>query len=416
MRRALTAIWAVLSSRALPPLVCGVFLLTYIVIAFGTEDALIALMEVTRESLILSALLALIPLNSLCRMLTETDRYLKRRRLAAGEGAAAPEGLYDEAVQVPASSALGELQSRLDGFGYRCRLTERVLAASRGVSLFPVRMLFFLASFCLFSGILISLTTRVSHRMNVIEGEPLPTAKGDGGMVEKISLKPATGAILDKILAIEVAPSAAGDGAKVFGLYPPSLYRGYFVYPRYLGVAPGVLFSAPDLPAPYANLSALNVYPPGKEDRLEIPRTPYQIIFSMSAPPDGSDPFMTGRVAMRFKLLKGKEMLFEGELPVGQEFVRDGYRLSIPECRRMVTTDFIQDYGVLLVWASSLLYLVAACLWLPVRLFCPRREMVFAAGREVVQGLSRAEGGRRKHAGVFHEALDLLELRRSLDP
>src|ERR1035437_8179763 len=122
-------------------------------------------------------------------------------------------------------------------------------------------------------------------------------------------MKASSGSILDKNLAIEVAQSDAGDGSKVFGLYPPSLYRGYFVYPRYLGIASVVHFSAPELLSVYEKQSTLNIYPPGKEDRIELPGSPFHIVLNMAKPDDGSDPFMTGRITILFKFLKGKEVL-----------------------------------------------------------------------------------------------------------
>lgn len=83
--------------------------------------------------------------------------------------------------------------------------------------------------------------------------------------------------------------------------------------------------------------------------------------------------YMTGSVTFRFKLLKGKELLFEGITPGGKEFVRDGYRLALPDIRRLVVTDYIGDYGALLIWAAALLFASSACLWLPIRAFFPRR-------------------------------------------
>lgn len=412
MKRLLRSVWTILSSRALPPLVCGVFLLTYIVIAFGTDDALIALMEFTRKSVILAVLLALVPLNRLCRIILETERQLKRRRAIIGDGVDAQAGLFDDAVALPASNTFSELEARLGAVGYSCRRTENALTAWRGISIFPARLLFLAGTFCLFGGILISLTARTTYRMTVIEGEPLPTAKGGGGLVERISLTASSGAILDKILTMEVAPSAAGDGRKVFGLYPPSLYRGYFVYPRYLGFSPVIRFTAPGMLSVYENQSILNIYPPGKEDRLDIPGTSYRMVISMAAPEDGSDPYVSGRMTFMFKLLKGEEVLFAGNAPAGGEFARDGYRLAFLDCRRMVITDFIRDYGVLLIWLAAFLFSGAGCIWLPVRISTPRREMSFVSGPDVLQACSRAEGGRRKHAGIFHEALDLLEAGR----
>ena len=118
---------------------------------------------------------------------------------------------------------------------------------------------------------------------------------------------------------------------------------------------------------------------------------------------------MTGNFALRFKLLKGKEVLFSGNTPAGGEFVRDGYRLALPDIRRLVVTDYIRDYGVLFIWWSGLFFAAALTLWLPIRAFFPRREMLFRFDPDVTRAYSRTEGGTRKHAGIFHEALDLID-------
>jgi hypothetical protein len=117
---------------------------------------------------------------------------------------------------------------------------------------------------------------------------------------------------------------------------------------------------------------------------------------------------MTGNVTLQFKLLKGKELLFTGSAPPGGEFARDGYRLSFPEIRRLVITDYIGDYGVFFIWAASLLLVAAVIIWLPIRAFFPRQEMLFRLAPDGSTASSRAEGGARRHAGVFHEALDLV--------
>ena len=64
----------------------------YIGIAFFTEDALIALMELTRQSVFLVALLALLPLNSAGRIVIETRRFLLRQRTVSGDLADVPPG------------------------------------------------------------------------------------------------------------------------------------------------------------------------------------------------------------------------------------------------------------------------------------------------------------------------------------
>lgn len=415
MKRLLHAFLALGSSRVIPPLVIGFFFLLYIGIAFFTDETLIVLMAFTRKSFILAALLALIPLNSALRLLQETGRHLKMHKVLSGKTAVVMPELFDEAVELPASPALPELQGRLAAVGYKTHRSENALAAWRGASIFPARILFLAGTFCLFTGILISITTRTSHRQMVIEGEPLPTPEGLGGKVERIILANSSGSILSKTLTMEVASSNSGYGKRIFGLYPPSLYGGSFVYPRYLGLALLLRFSAPDMQTGYETHFFLNSYPPGKEDSVVIPGSPYRIVFSIPEPDAGSDryiSYMTGSITLQFKLLKGKEVLFTGSAPGGGEFVRDGYRLALPEISRLVVTDFIRDYGVLFIWAAALLFVAAGSIWLPIRAFFPRREMLFRYESDVIRACSRAEGGVRIHAGVFHEALDLLEMRR----
>lgn len=412
MKRLLRSIWTVLSSRVMYPLVLGFFLLLYIGIAFGTDDALMALMEFTRTTVFLTVLFALLPLNSAGRIVTETFEYLKRRRALAGNGGDVQPGLFDEIVDLPVSPLLPELQDRLGAEGYKTRRMDSALTAWRGVSIFPARILYLAGTFCLFAGILISLTSRISYRSAIIEGEPLSMPSGNGGIVERIFLGKSSGLILAKDLTMEVASPGSGKGKHIFGVYPPARYKGLFVYPRYLGIGLAIRFSAPDLQSGYAKHSIMAIYPPGKEAAVEIPDSPYRIVLTLAEPDDESDPYMTGRMVFLFKLLKENEVLFTGSAPTGGEFVHDGYRLAFPDSRRLVITDFIRDFGVLLIWTAAILFVVAGSIWLTVRVCFPRREMLFRAGPGVIIASSRAEGRERRHAGVFHEALDLLEARR----
>jgi len=419
MRRLLHAILTAASSRALAPLVIGFFFLLYIGIAFFTDETLITLMAFTRKSLVLAGILALIPLNCALRVLHEARWHLKMRRVLNGKTADAEPGLFDESVEIPASPSFPELQTRLAAVGYKTRHAENMLTAWRGISIFPARILLLVGTFCLFTGILISITTRTSHRQMVIEGEPLPMPEGIGGRVERISLAKSSGPILSKTLTMEIAPSSSGHGKRTFGIYPPALYGGSFVYPRYLGLAILLRFSAPDLPAGYEKPCILNCYPPGKEASEEIPGSPYRIVFSIPEPDAGSDryiSYMTGNVTLQFKLLKGKDVLFTGSAPGGGEFVRDGYRLAFPDIRRLVVTDYIGDYGVLFIWVAAAFFTGACCIWLPVRAFFPRREMLFRCDQGVTTACTFAEGGARKHAGVFHEMLDMVDAQRGERP
>lgn len=404
MKGILRTPWAVLTSRATVPVVMGVFLAVYIVLAFFTDETLVALIALTGHNPFLIALFAVIPASAGARLAADLLAHLARRRAlkhADPAGAA-----HDETVRVASSadpSAL--LKGRLEEAGYRTLSRDGGLAAWRGASLFPARMLYRAAMLLLFAGILISLSSRSSLRSTVIEGEPI-TEPGSG-RVERIALEEGTGAILAKRLDIVVAGE---NGAReTFGLYPPSRYRGAFVYPRYLGLGLLLRFEAPDLNPSFEEFCPLNISRPGKEASQPIPGSPYRILFTLASPGDDSDPYVTGKLQFLFKLVKDKEVVLTGSLPAGGEFARDGYRLQIPDARRVVITDFIRDYGVTLIWTASLLFSGALLIWLPIRLAWPRREMIFRREGAEVVGASLAEGGGRRHAEVFQEALDLLE-------
>lgn len=412
MKRLLLAILAAGSSRAVAPLVIGFFFILYVGIAFFTDETLITLMAFTRTSLVLGVILAMIPLNSALRMLHTSLWYLKMTRMLTGKSDDLSPELFDETVDLPVSPPFQELEKRLSAEGYKTLRYNSTLTAWRGISNAPVRMLFLAGTFCLFAGILISTTTRTTRRQMVIEGEQLPTPSGTGGIVERIVLANVSGSILSRTLTMEVAPSGSGYGRRSFGLYPPSLYGGSFVYPRYLGLALQLRFYAPEMQTGTEVQSFLNCYPPGKEASEAIPGSPYRIVFSVPEPEAGSDrysSFMTDNVTLNFKLLKDKEVIFTGSAPGGGEFVQAGYRLSFPEIRRLVVTDYIGDYGVLFIWGASLFFAAAVALWLPIRFFFPRREMLFRYENDSTRACSRAEGGSRNHAGVFHEALDLVD-------
>lgn len=412
MKRLFRIPFAAVSSRAVPPVVIGLFFLLYIGIAFFTDESLITLMAFTRKSLFLAALLALIPLNSAFRLVRETIRFLKIRSAMSGKAEDGMAEIFDEVVELSASTTVPDLENRLAAVGYKTRHSEGVLAAWKGISCFPVRLLFLAGTFCLFTGILITTTSRSSLRQMVVEGEPFPTQDGSGGTVERITLANSNGPILSRTLTMEVAPTGSGSGKRAFGLYPPSRYNGAFVYPRYLGLALNLRLTAPDMPAGNDTHCFLNVYPPGKEDTVIITGSPYRLVFSIPEPESGADryiSYMARTFMFRFKLLKGNEVLFTGTVPAGGEFVRDGFRLALPDVRRLVVTDYINDNGVLFVWWAALFFGAAGALWLPVRVFFPCREMLFRLDQGSTTACSLAEGGARKHAGVFHEMLDMID-------
>ncbi|QWV92807.1 hypothetical protein KP004_16740 [Geomonas oryzisoli] len=391
------------ASPAVTPCVLAGFLLLYVGIAFGSNEPLTALMAITRGNVALIALLALVPLNGAARLLRESGNFLKRHRALSGAEGIDPHGLFDDAVELPPESRFEGEGGRLQSLGYRVRSGAASLSASRGVTLFPARFLYLLGMVLLFCGILLSLTGRVTHRQVVLEGEALPVSRD---LVQRIVLKEEPGLFLQRTLDIAVA--GEGGGERHFGLYPPGTHRGHYLYPRYLGVAPLLRFSAPDLPGGFEQFAVLSIYPPGKEDTFQIPGSPYRFIFQM-APGEGPDPYATGKITLQFRLLKGEAQVFAGSAPLGGEAGEGGYRLALPEFRRAVVTDFVQDAGVPLIWSAGVLLLLSLLWFVPVRLLRPRQEILLVRRPGGVSACSRAEGGRRAHAGRFHDLLDQLQ-------
>ncbi|HEY6008702.1 MAG TPA: hypothetical protein VIU40_10305 [Geobacteraceae bacterium] len=396
----------VLAARAVTPLVLGVFLLIYIGIAFVSDEALVTLMELIRSKPLLVLLAALMPANLALRAALEARDAVRRRTLLRG-GLPVEGGLFDAEVVLPVAGRWENLPDWLTARGYRVFPRGEQLSARRGLPLAPARVLFLLGCCCLVIGVILSLLMRASFRTTLIEGEPLPPAVDERAVVQRLILRDDPRAlVLERKLVIQVGGGMVGE--RSLRLYPPGRVSGYFVYPRYLGLAPLVAVSAPGLAARPPAYYTLMIYPPGKEDAVELAGTPYKIWLSLESPTTGVDPLVSGEMALRFRVVRGGDVAFEGRLPVGETFNRDGFTLSIPEVRKLVVTDFIRDNGLDLIWLATFLLAGAFIYGVPVRLFAPRAELLFRRELGGVRACFRAEGREREHAGVFHEALDLL--------
>jgi len=407
MKRFCTLLFRIFASPRLTPLVIAVFSAIYVGIAFFSDEALITLIFMVKTSWALLGMLLIIPLNVLFRLVQETKLTIARRQALQGAVDIPQGGLFDETVTLPAVMEPVKAQAWLTSAGYRVLQGNGVLVAVRGVSLFPARLLYLLGVFSLFLGIVLSVGWRDGRREAVIEGEPLPGNYGMTPRVERIELRaPSHALLLARDLAITVR-YPEGE-VKTFGLYPPGLINGRFLYPRYLGVAPLVEFSAPDLQPGIADYYLLMLYPPGREDSITIPNSPYKISVRLVSPSSGDDPFVTGNLVFHCRAVSGEKLLFEGEVPLGGAFAGNGYRLAFPEARKMVAADFIQDYGVPLIWLATLLFVAALLFYLPVRFGNPRREILLLQVAADIHAFSHAEGCSRQHAGVFHETLDQL--------
>ncbi len=413
MKRAFPFFFQLFSARWVVPVVLALFAALYCAIAFFTDEALSALIGYVHNSILLQLLLSVLLIGLAARLVLETLRFVRRQRALRGKGE--PAGLFGEEITMAAADELSKVEQWLASAGYRVTKGSGFLAAFRGVSSFPARFLFLMGTFSLFLGIFLSVTGRSSQREAVIEGEPLPL--GIPGRVAAMALREQPDAlILARSLSVTV--QYPEGGRRVFSLYPPGMTAGRFIYPRYLGVAPLVRFSAPDLQQEVADYYLLMIYPPGREDKVTIPGTPYKIFIRLAEPPaEGSDPFVTGRMLFQCRLVKGEEQVFAGTVPLGGTLSQKGYALAFPEARRFAATDFIIDYGVWPVWLALLLFSTAALLYPALRLVNPRREILLHMVGAELYGYSLAEGRARRHAGLFHETLDLLAVeKRREDP
>jgi len=405
MKRAVS----LLISPRLPAAVLAVFFLIYCVAAFGAEEPLLVLMKLTRENLPLLLVLALLPLNAALRLLSGLRSMGSRLRVMRGGGRGEiPGGIFAEEVTIGAGADLGLVKERLAGEGFAVRGDASSLAAWRGVPFIPLHRL---GALLIFSGILLSLAWRQSIKLPAIEGEPLAWPAGGGALVEKIGLQESDGAILSRTLAIHLRD--AGGGRTVCGIYPPARYAGAYVYPRYLGIAPFLRFKAPGMEREMESYFLISIYPPGKEDFAVIPGTPYRIGLSIAPPLPEEDPFISGRMELAVRILKGDELLQAGTVPLGGRLAGKGSELSFLGLRRYVATDLVMDHGFLPVWGGVACYLLAVFICLPLRIFLPRVEMILVSRDGMTHTAFRSEEFGTKRGGLYHELLDSIEKGRS---
>lgn len=401
-------LFSLLASRRVVPAIGGLFALFYIGLAFFRDEPFEALVGLTQRNVLLRCLPLLAALSMLARLCREAMRERARRRALRGGRVEEVAALFDEEIAIPGGETTAA-PSWLTASGYRTTTFPGGVAATRGVPLFPVRSLWLLGFTCLFLGVFLSLAARNVDRAPLTVGEPLPPSLGVSGRVTGIEmLRLSRGIVLDRDLSVSVAfDGASGTVTRRFGLYPPGMAGGRFLYPRYLGVAPLVRFTAYDLPRESADYYLLFLYPPGREDSADIPGTHYRIRFRL-LDGDSGDPFITGRFVFRFRIERDGREVAAGRVPSGGTWAGKGLTLAVPDVKKFVVTDFVRDFGVPLIWGALGLLFLAIVTFPPVRLFLPRREILLVAEKGEVRAFSRAEGKRRSHDGVFHELLDRL--------
>lgn len=404
MKQMVAPVLSLLSHRLLPPAVCALFLMLYVVVAFFTDDALIMLVQLVGHNPLALGLLALVAINALIRLALDIRNWQLSKKWDVEPPAADSGGRGHDTVTVTGWLDVGETARILAAEGYRVTVREGFVSARRGVSLLIPRLLWRLTVFLLFIGVAVSLSSRSSQRIPVIEGEPLQAPGAPPRTVERITLEETPGHwFLQRRLTITLlSPDGARD---VCGIYPPGRLGTGFLYPRYLALAPLLRITEPGI-GMSDGFRLIMLYPPGREDEVALAGD-YRLKLVIPVRDAATDPFVSGRFDLHVKLLKGDQLLSEGDIPYGGRFEADGFSVALLDARRYVVTDFVNDYGVLCIWTACVMLCAAMILYLPLRWIWPLRQIQFAAdGEGGVCARSRSEGRTRRHEGLFHDLLD----------
>lgn len=394
---------SLLSHRLLPPAVYALFLMLYVAVAFFIDDALIMLVQLVDHNPLALGLLVLVAINALIRLALDLRNW-QLSRMDAADLSVGICGRYGGSIVVAGCLDADETARILTSEGYRVTVGEGFVSARRGVSLLIPRLLWRLTVFLLFVGVALSLSSRSSQRIPVIEGEPLQVPGAPPRTVERITLEETPGHwFLQRRLAITLlSPDGERD---VCGIYPPGRLGASFLYPRYLALAPLLSVSVP-VSGVTEGYQLIMLYPPGREDEVVLAGD-YRLKLVIPPREGGGDPFVSGRFDLHVRLLKGGQLLSEGDIPFGGRFEANGYSVALLGARRYVVTDFVRDYGVFCIWTAFAALFASMILYLPLRWIWPRRLMLFAAdGEGGVRAWSRSEGRTRRHEALYHDLLD----------
>lgn len=405
MKRTLTAIVALLSHRLVLPAVCVLFLLCYIGVTFFTDEALVTLLRLIGQNPLALGLLALVAVNALLGMVTDIRVWIAARKLSDGRSHVDIGVMGHETIMVAGRLDTEETARILRIGGYRVTIREGFVSASRGISLLAPRLLWRLTVCLLFAGMALSLLSRQSQRIPVIEGEVLDLAGMPERTVERITLEDVPGHwFLQRKLAIAlIDPSGRRD---TYGVYPPRILGSGFLYPRYLSLAPLLRIDGPGFGLS-EGYRLVMLYPPGREDVIPLSGD-YQLKLVIPDLEGMTDPFVSGRFDIHFTLLKGDQLVSEGDVPFGGRFESVDLTVELRDARRYVVTDFVRDYGLFCIWIALVTALVAFILYLPLRFLWPQRFMIFSVDTEkmqIVAGCS-SEGKSRQNETLFYDLLD----------
>lgn len=167
----------------------------------------------------------------------------------------------------------------------------------------------------------------------------------------------------------------ADDGESFeVGAFPPKRIKGTYYHILNFGLAPGIRLSRGE-DVVLEDYMALQLLPPGAEDRFELPLYPYKFVarlaplrvISKGRTEAGVYDFKSPNYALT--VIKGEEVLFDGE--TGAEGVSfDGMRLSFFEPAHWVLLETAKDpglavivFGLALMAAGAPLRAIHLLLW-----------------------------------------------------
>ncbi len=391
------------ASSPLPSLgAAAILVVVHTWLSFKTEEPLFELVRLLHHNLPLQLVLWLFPANLLARLASGLSPSLESpyRRMP---GVAS----YREELPLDPDVEPARAVPLLRRFGYRVRFDEETLRAARGV---PTRGLIATRRLGLalaLAGLALSLETRSSLRVPLIEGEPLPPQLGPG-RVRTIRLIEDSGILLEKSLGIEVE---RGGATETLRLFPPTRIGTRYVYPRYLGLGIRLAVLSEGSLIDRRNY-LLSVYPPGRRDEIEIPGTPYSLGIQLLQDPLG-DPYATGRFRLLLDSDRAGKRVGGAECSLPGGFGSGGLLFRIEAAHRYVIADIVSDHGVPLIFAGLPLFLLALLFSAGIARLFPRREIRFDRQDSVWRGTLRTETRRREVHSVFYECLDLLQNRPS---
>ena len=394
---------ALLGHRLLAPAVCAIFLAAYVVTSFFTDETLVLLIGLIGRNPLALGLLLLGGINSLLGACSLWSRFRAGRQLLKGSLSPVVSGW--EMLDLAGKLDIPETAGILKEAGYRVAIGGSYVAAWRGLSLLVPRLLWKLAIGLAFLGIMLSLAGRKSTRMEFAEGEPLPVTGMPPAMVERIELQSSPDHwFYQNQLSITLAQL---DGnKKYFGIYPPGVYGGTFVYPRYLSLAPLLQVRLPNVAENIeTTYRQVMIYPPGREDIVEYPGG-YRLFVSLVSGVSDVDPFIAADGMLNLRLVRDNHVVAESRVAKGSGFAANGHEVRYLGLKRFVVTDLVRDPGVPFVWGAVVAAILSLTLYLPIRLFLPKREVLFVVDGDLVKAYSRAEGRYLRHGALFHDLLD----------